>query len=736
MGNNSSHTTNIAYTSTSTRAITASNAGSYTFYGTVNYTATSGDQIVMKSQYNGAVTASGAGKRFMEGNLDINSSLTMSGGNWYCGAPETITIGTGAGSDANLQDEYSPFQGSNLSARWQMFIQASEMSNMTSNDLLTSLALYVVTKRSSSAFQAFTIKLGHTSSTEFANSVPSYFLNDATTTVYGPVSYTTTSGWNTFYFDTPFTWDGSSNVLVDISFYNTSPSSTSGGIDAISYTTGTFGDDAIIRAEGNTSQVSATEGIDADSRPYTLFNVSDGPYNINITNNWTNSGANFYHLQNTVTFDGSSNQTVTTNGDYFYNFVVNNSSSTTALTLSDDCNIEGTGTLTDGIITTGTNKLISLSTTAANLTGYSSASYVYGNLRRYIATNSSTYGFPLGKGTSTSTYFLSEVINNNLTGTSYLDGKFVSGTPSDYTQAAFTALGKQMTGTGVTTKTLCTLDSEGYTQIDPDAQPSGGNYSIKLYNTNYTLGDWVDNSQCIMKRTSGSSTLNDFNMAGTINADNGLGRMVADGYLLSTGLTSFSEFIPGLEDATPLPIELFKFNVKYNPHKVKINWETMSEINNDYFTIEKSKDGIHFEELTKIPGKGNTTTSNQYYTTDYNPFYGISYYRLKQTDYDGKYSYSSIESVYVKSIMLDETVIYPNPVTDNSVHIKYIANENTQVCIKLYSNDGKLCFEEKREVIKGNNSLLINLETELAKGFYILEIQDEDQLYTTKLDIK
>jgi fibronectin-binding autotransporter adhesin len=724
MGNNSSHITNIAYANSSTRAITASNAGSYTFYGTVNYTATSGDQIVMKSQYNGAVTASGAGKRFMEGNLDINSSLTMSAGNWYCGSSETITVGTGAGADANLQDEYSPFQGGHKSARWQMFLQASEMSTMSVNDIISSISLYVVTKRSSSAFQAFTVKLGHTSSTEFVNSVPSFFLNDATTTVYGPVSYTTTTGWNTFYFDTPFIWDGSSNVLVDISFYNTSPDATSGGIDAISYTTGAFGDDAIIRTEGNTSQVAATDGIDADSRPYTLFNAADGPYNINITNDWLNSGANFYHLQNTVTFDGSSNQAVTTNGDYFYNFVVNNTSGTTALTLADDCNIEGTGTLTDGVITTGANRLISLSTTAANLTGYSNASYVYGNLRRYIATNTSTYGFPLGKGTSTSTYFLSEVINNSLTGVTYLDGKFVSGTPAEYSQANFTALAKQMTGAGVTTKTLYTLDGEGYTQLDPNSQPGGGNYSIRLYNTNYSLSDWTDNGQCIMKRTSGSATLNDYNMAGTINADSGLGRMVADGYLLSTGLTSFSEFIPALEDATPLPIKLLSFEAIKNNKRVKLDWSTASETNNDYFTIERSVNGKDFTDLLIKKGNGNTSHTSHYNAFDSNPLIGLSYYRLKQTDIDGKYTYSPIRSVLFENKEQQTFEVYPNPVLDNRFKVNFTSSNEESILVTIYNAVGQKMYQQEIKVYKGINEIPLQLENQ-ASGTYLIELWNE-----------
>ena len=155
MGNNSNHATTISYSNSTTKVITASNSGNLVFYGTVNYTASSGDQIVMKSQYNGALNASGGAKRFMEGNLDINSSLTLSGGNWYCGAPETVVLGNGAGSDANLKDEYSPFQGDHKSARWQMFIKASEMSTMSVNDIISSFFCICCSKKKYKRFSIF-----------------------------------------------------------------------------------------------------------------------------------------------------------------------------------------------------------------------------------------------------------------------------------------------------------------------------------------------------------------------------------------------------------------------------------------------------------------------------------------------------------------------------------------------------------------------------------------------------
>ena len=99
---------------------------------------------------------------------------------------------------------------------------------------------------------------------------------------------------------------------------------------------------------------------------------------------------------------------------------------------------------------------------------------------------------------------------------------------------------------------------------------------------------------------------------------------------------------PGI---TPLPIQLLSFTAEKNKSTVDIKWNTASEINNDYFTVEKSKDAIHFSKLVIVPGSGNSNSEKNYAAKDNSPYNGISYYRLKQTDFDGKFEYSNIVAV-------------------------------------------------------------------------------------------
>jgi hypothetical protein len=95
----------------------------------------------------------------------------------------------------------------------------------------------------------------------------------------------------------------------------------------------------------------------------------------------------------------------------------------------------------------------------------------------------------------------------------------------------------------------------------------------------------------------------------------------------------------------PLPIELLYFHARMQNNNVHLDWSTASEINNDYFEVQRSKDNVSFETIDVIKGAGNSTTELTYTGIDKNPFAGVSYYRLRQIDFDGKYSFSQTVAV-------------------------------------------------------------------------------------------
>ncbi len=126
---------------------------------------------------------------------------------------------------------------------------------------------------------------------------------------------------------------------------------------------------------------------------------------------------------------------------------------------------------------------------------------------------------------------------------------------------------------------------------------------------------------------------------------------------------------------TPLPIELIDFKVEYVGSGVQLTWVTATETNNDFFTIEYSSDGIYFKEVIIQPSaaiNGNSTSILTY--SHFHNYYipGLYYYRLKQTDYDGKYSYSAIESVRI--IDKDDVTfeIGPNPNKGDELFLYFV----------------------------------------------------------------
>ncbi len=165
------------------------------------------------------------------------------------------------------------------------------------------------------------------------------------------------------------------------------------------------------------------------------------------------------------------------------------------------------------------------------------------------------------------------------------------------------------------------------------------------------------------------------------------------GYYLEFTISSFSEFwIHG--GVGILPIELLNFTAETNGQNVLLNWSTASETNNDYFTIEKTQDGINFVSVCTVNGAGTSTSQNNYHTIDTNPFEGTSYYRLKQTDFNGQFTYSDFKSVEFTN---EEHLfsVFPNPGNGN-VNIFCPGNKDDIVSLEIVDAIGRTL--EKKEV--------------------------------------
>ena len=175
-----------------------------------------------------------------------------------------------------------------------------------------------------------------------------------------------------------------------------------------------------------------------------------------------------------------------------------------------------------------------------------------------------------------------------------------------------------------------------------------------------------------------------------------------------------------------LPIELMYFKAYYKDKAVNLNWATATEVNNDYFTVERSSDGINFEPIQMIRGAGNSTSVRDYSWTDSDPLEGYSFYRLKQTDYDGHYTYSDVETIKSKGgSSLEEAFeiksIFPNPFSDR-INVDFLTKQGGEAEITLLSESGSIVASTKMEVHDGYNNGEINNLGNLPKGTYILTL--------------
>jgi len=181
---------------------------------------------------------------------------------------------------------------------------------------------------------------------------------------------------------------------------------------------------------------------------------------------------------------------------------------------------------------------------------------------------------------------------------------------------------------------------------------------------------------------------------------------------------SFGEFTFG-SLLGPLPIELVSFSGQQRETEVVLSWETATEINNDFFTVEKSGDVINFEILAIVQGAGNSTKSLKYSIIDDSPIKGISYYRLKQTDFDGSFEYSGVISVQYNP---DEVFnIYPNPINKgNTLNILINYQDMEEGSIDIYNTLGELIFHNPFN----QTNYKFDLPSSLEPGTYIIYISN------------
>jgi hypothetical protein len=217
------------------------------------------------------------------------------------------------------------------------------------------------------------------------------------------------------------------------------------------------------------------------------------------------------------------------------------------------------------------------------------------------------------------------------------------------------------------------------------------------------------------------------NAAASMGANSDLeGGLYSLGGIISFGPGNATK-TPPCPVSTPLPIELIDFTGECNSSKVKLNWSTISEINNDYYTIERSIDGINWKIISTIEGAGNSNANMHYSYIDIDPLFKSSYYRLQQTDFDGRSKYSPIINVKKCKEDFTELSIYPNP-ANKFLNISIPFPADKIVSISIYNLLGKIVYysEKYQDHIVFENNL---------EGIYYLQMELDTQIILKKFVI-
>ena len=425
---------------------------------------------------------------------------------------------------------------------------------------------------------------------------------------------------------------------------------------------------------------------------------------------------------NIVDYNGSVAQTIRNpTTSTYYDLITDNSFGTSPqLTLTANTIVSNQLTMSDGNINLGANTL-TLGTAIAtpgtlSHAGAETNGYLYnGTFIRYINTTAITIGdaegfFPMGASvdffrpffvgkdniaSSGGTISVSHAYDVNTNNVSFSDG-------------ASTVVRK----------------NESYWTVAKSAGMTAGTWDLRAGGTGFgTIGNLAD-----IRLTLTGSAPNPPSSPniGTSAAATG---STSDPRANRTGMTTVAgldnNFYLASVDGTssPLPIVLSYFKANLVNDYVIAEWKTVQEINNDFFTIEKTSDFETFHEVGSIEGQGNSHESRIYSFVDDSPFIGKSYYRLKQTDFDGKFTFSDPVMINYDGPSALILKAYPNPFDGHQLKIELNGlKDNPDVPIVIYNLQGQKVYEAiLRETGPGVIDEELYFNTSLPKGLYIVK---------------
>jgi len=473
------------------------------------------------------------------------------------------------------------------------------------------------------------------------------------------------------------------------------------------------------------------------------YTCSNSPA-INVTGDWTNNGS-FTAATSTVAFNGSIAETVGgISTSTFNNLTINNSSgASNGVYLGLNVPVNNLLTLTTGALKLNSYMLTvnnALPAAIVRTAGYVVSEMNNANntskLQWNIGSNISEHIFPFGT-------FAGEYIPVKFQGSGTGPGNISISTRPTGTDntplaaACNVAVCSQINGGGGSNNGVTSVIDRWW-DITSSLNPTGTTPIPAVTLTLTYRGS--ENTMTAPTSILGfqhwtGSIWNDGHggSAGTVTSTGTAGLQTGQNSVTASGLTQFSPYVIVRSNA-PLPVELLNFTANCNDDKVIIKWTTATEINNDYFTIERSQDGLTWETLFTVLGAGNSNSPLEYKHFDNSPISGTAYYRLKQTDYDGSYKYFEPVEVNCNDEESGDPVIslYPNPFSSDIVlDIQNFSEDSANII--LYDILGNKVME--KNISKSNipdHKLTLELDA-LSFGVYTLTFVSGDFSTTSRI---
>jgi len=459
-------------------------------------------------------------------------------------------------------------------------------------------------------------------------------------------------------------------------------------------------DYANVTLSGGLKEIAA--GTHTMSRNFTInsgviYNgVPNNPV-LNIAGNLLNSGSFFNQGTGRINLNGSTLQTIGGGTTTAYDTLVLNNNA--GAQLSSPVYIGRQFIFTQGLLTTtDANVLIFNNTAKASV---NDTSFVNGPVQKI---GNEAFTFPTGKGTTYGPVSISA-----LTATATFQAEYFPGAPPDLTL-----------GMGIAE----IADKEYWDLEKISPAPASASVSLRWFGN--AMADSSDLSHLRVAHFTGGAWVS----AGGSTSDTD---PQAGGMIMSDPISSFSPFILGSSVAlNPLPIELISFTATPKGKTVQLDWRTASELNNAFFQIERSANGRDFENIGKIAGAGDSHLPLDYQYTDGLPLTGWNYYRLRQEDFDGQFSYSAVEAVWMgKAGDTDRLYLFPNP-ANNALNIKTTDLIQPGDWLEIYDFTGQL-------VQRFSAFDALNAPVDISKlpaGAYTVRLRTEAGISSTSLIMK